>query len=302
MLDPAQLAALAEIHRRGSFDRAAAALGVTQSAVSQRLRLLEERVGTVLIRRGQPCRATPAGLRLIRHHDELALMEQALAQDLPGLAAGGAAGRAATLRLAVNADSLATWVLPALAAIPGLLFDLVIDDQEVSEEWLRRGEVLGAVTAGAGPVQGCDSWPLGALRYRATASPAFAARWFAGGVTGAALMAAPALIYSDKDPLQHRWAAGVAGGAVALAGHRLASSHGFVEACRLGLGWGMNPEALVADDLAAGRLVELVPGRPLDVGLHWQAARIAGAALAPVTRAVRAGAAAVLVRPQDARQ
>jgi LysR family transcriptional regulator (chromosome initiation inhibitor) len=97
MLDPAQLTALAAVHRRGSFELAAADLRVTPSAISQRLKALEERIGTLLIRRGTPCTATETGLRLIRHHDEVALLEHALAADLPGIAPG-----LATLRIAVN--------------------------------------------------------------------------------------------------------------------------------------------------------------------------------------------------------
>ncbi len=103
MLDPAQLAALAAVHRRGSFDLAASDLHVTPSAISQRIKALEEAIGTLLVRRGQPCSATNTGLRLIRHHDEVALLERTLAQDLPALAPGQT-----TLRIAVNADSLAT--------------------------------------------------------------------------------------------------------------------------------------------------------------------------------------------------
>lgn len=296
MLDPAQLAALSAVHRRGSFDLAAASLNVTPSAVSQRIRALEESVGTLLIRRGQPCAATPAGLRLIRHHDEVALLESRLAADLPGVAPARA-----TLRLAVNADSLATWVLPALAeasqALPTALFDLVIDDQDVSADWLRRGEVVAAITGQPGPVQGCDTLPLGALRYRATASPAFVARWFPGGVTAEALARAPGLSFSDADRLQDRWAARRLGRAQrgAFPVHRIGSSQGFVEACRLGLGWGMNPEALVAADLAAGRLVEMVPETALDVALFWQFTRLVAPALAPVTQALRDAAARALV-------
>ena len=194
MLAPAQLAALAAVHRRGSFDLAAADLHVTPSAVSQRIKALEEVTGTLLIRRGQPCTATPTGLRLIRHHDEIALLETTLGADLPNLTQGPA-----TLRIAVNADSLATWVIPALAATDGFLFDLVIDDQDVSQDWLRRGEVVAAITAHPGPLQGCDTRPLGALRYRATASPAFARRWFANGPTAEALAQASGLIFSRQD-------------------------------------------------------------------------------------------------------
>ncbi|AWD22713.1 LysR family transcriptional regulator ArgP [Fuscovulum blasticum] len=292
MLDPAQLAALAAVHRRGSFDLAAAGLNVTPSAISQRIKALEETTGTLLIRRGQPCTATAAGLRLIRHHDEVALLESRLAQDLPGLTP-----TTATLRLALNADSLATWVLPALAAVPGMLYDLVIDDQDVSQDWLRKGEVVAALTGHPGPVQGCETLPLGALRYRATASPAFAARWFPQGLTADALRQAPSIRFSDADRLQDRWAAQATGTARPgpLPAHRIASSQGFVEAALLGLGWGMNPEALVTAHLAAGRLVDLAPETPLDVPLYWQFTRLVAPALAPLTRAIRDHAARALV-------
>ncbi|KAF0116038.1 MAG: LysR family transcriptional regulator chromosome initiation inhibitor [Rhodobacteraceae bacterium] len=291
MLDPTQLAALAAVHRRGSFDLAARDLHVTPSAISQRIKALEEATGALLIRRGQPCLATATGLRLIRHHDEMALLERTLAQDLPGLAPGPA-----TLRIAVNADSLATWVIPALAATTGFLYDLVIDDQDVSQDWLRRGEVAAAITAHPGPLQGCDTIPLGSLRYRATASPAYVARWFPDGVTPMALSLAPALTFSDKDRLQTDWVAQTLGmQRFAFLTHRIASSQAFVDACLAGLAWGMNPEPLVAPHLASGALVTLGPDAPLDVALHWQFTRLAAPALRPVTDAIRAAARAILV-------
>lgn len=295
MFDPAQLAALAAVHRRGAFDLAAAALGITQSAVSQRLRALEDSVGVLLIRRGSPSVATEAGLRLIRHHDEVALLARQVAEEL----GAGPKGRA-VLRVAVNADSLATWVIPALAAVEGVLFDLVIDDQDCSQDWLRRGEVVAAVTGHPGPLQGCDTLPLGALRYRATASPGFMARWFAGGVTPAAVAEAPALTFSDKDRLQAAWiAAEELETRTGFPSHRLASSQGFVDACLAGLGWGLNPEPLVAGYLMAGRLVELRAGCPLDVPLYWQFARLTAATVLPLTLAMRSAAQQVLRPPSE---
>jgi LysR family transcriptional regulator (chromosome initiation inhibitor) len=286
MLDYTQLAALTAIHRRGSFELAAAALGVTPSAISQRLKALEERMGTRLIRRGQPCRATDPGLHLVRHFEDVALLETALQHGLPNPAAGQT-----TIRIAVNADSLATWVLPALAATEGMLFDLVIDDQDHSQDLLRRGEVAAAITGASDPVQGCDCLPLGLLRYHATASPDFMARWLPDGPTRAALALAPALTFSDKDRLQRDWLRGQTGARAPHPTHRIASSHAFVEAALLGLGWGMNPEPLVANHLASGTLLELAPGTPLDVPLYWQFARLTAPALAPLTKAIRAQAA-----------
>lgn len=290
MLDPAQLAALATVHRRGAFDLAAAELHVTPSAISQRIKALEETTGTLLIRRGQPCKATDTGLRLIRHHDEIALLERTLAHDLPGLAPGPA-----TLRIAVNADSLATWVIPALAATEGFLFDLVIDDQDVSQDWLRRGEVMAAITSHPGPLQGCDTIALGALRYRAMASPAYVARWFPASVTTDALLSAPTLTFSDQDQLQIRWAEARGMDRPVLKTHRIASSQAFVDACVAGLAWGMNPEPLVASQLTAGTLVELLPDTPLDVPLYWQFTRLSAPAIRPLTEAICHAAGRVLV-------
>jgi LysR family transcriptional regulator (chromosome initiation inhibitor) len=281
MFDPAHLAALAAVHRRGSFDRAAADLHVTPSAISQRIKALEEAAGTLLIRRGQPCEATEAGRRLVRHHDETALLNAALARDL------NRPMGAVPLRIAVNADSLATWVIPALAAVPGFLYDVIVDDQEFSQDLLKSGEVSGAITSRSGPLQGCDLVPLGTLRYCANASPAFVAQWFAQGLTADTLARAPALRFDDKDRLQADWAAGF-GQVPVLPAHRLASSHGFVDACLAGLGWGMNPQALVADHIAAGRLIDLGP--PLDVPLYWQFTRLTAPAIAPLTRALQQAA------------
>jgi LysR family transcriptional regulator, chromosome initiation inhibitor len=287
MFDYAQLAALAAVHRRGSFDLAAGSLGVTPSAISQRIKALEDRMGVLLIIRGQPCTATAAGLRLIQHHDQVRLLEQGLGDDLP-------AGPAATLRVAVNADSLATWVIPALATTTGFLFDLVIADQDIAQDWLRRGEVLAAITSAPGPLQGCETIPLGALRYRATATLAFVAQWFPQGVTRQALATAPTLQFSQSDRLQAQWAKQETGFAGPMPTHHIASSEGFVAACLAGLAWSLNPEALIAPHLAAGTLVELIPDAAFDVPLHWQFTRLTAAAIAPLTAAIRAAARAHL--------
>ncbi len=297
MLDYALLDALACVVRTGSFERAARQIGVTASAVSQRVKLLEEKVGSVLVVRGQPCRATQAGLRLARHAEEVALLEHALTREMAVAALGG---RSPTIRVAVNADSLATWFVPAMAAVSDCLFDLVLDDQEHSAEWLRRGEVRAAVSGSDAPVQGCDCRPLGRLRYIATASPDFIHRWFSTGVTAAALARAPSLTFNAKDMLQARWiAANVADGIVPPT-HWLPSSQAFVDAAIAGLGWGLNPHALVAEALAAGKLVALRPDSPYDVPLYWHWSRSVAPALQPLNRAV-AGVAATMLLPPAAR-
>lgn len=173
MLDYAALAALAEVIRRGSFDAAAAALHVTPSAISQRIRALEDRMGAVLVDRGPPVMGTETGNRLAAHLDQVRLLEVTLQ---------GPHSAPPILRVAVNADSLASWVMPAFTSAPGLI-DLIIDDQDHALDLLRSGQVIGAITSDSRAVTGCDSIPLGTMRYRATASPGLAARYFAKGLT-----------------------------------------------------------------------------------------------------------------------
>jgi LysR family transcriptional regulator (chromosome initiation inhibitor) len=296
MLDYAALSALAAVVREGSFERAARALHVTPSAISQRIRGLEERVGSALVVRGQPCLATEAGRRLCQHVDQVRLLEQELQATLPVLAPEGQAR--VRLPVAVNADSLATWAGPVLATFGAdnpVLLEVAVDDQDHTSEWLRSGAVLAAVTASARPAAGCNSRPLGAMRYRAAASPAFVARHFPAGVGAASLAAAPSLVFNTKDELQARWAQRLCHRPVELPRHTLPSSQAFVTATLAGMGWGLNPEALIERELAQGRLVELVPDTPLDVALYWQHARAASGLLDRLTGAVLAAAAAALL-------
>lgn len=280
-LDPAQLAALTAILRFGSFEAAARALAVTPSAISQRLKALEEKVGATLVLRAQPCTATPLGARLAKHAQDVALLE---AQAL-GLSES-AAHPQRLLSLAVPADSLATWLIPALAAVDGLMFDLRIDDQDNTEEWLRNGSVSAAVTAKARAAPGCDVHVLGHHRYIATASPAFMQRHFPDGVTADALGNAPMLTYSQKDQLQNRWIAENFNEIVHPPSHMVPSTHGFVDAALLGLGWGMNPHSLVEKHLTSGQLIPLIINKPFDVALYWQVARVMVTALTPLTKSI----------------
>lgn len=281
-LDPIHLAALSAILRLGSFDAAAGALGVTPSAVSQRLKALEEQVGATLIHRSQPCRATGLGARLAKHAEDVALLEaQALGQTQTPRP---------RLSLAVPADALATWMMPALAAVPDLLFDVVIDDQDTADDWLRRGAVSAAITGNDRAAPGCDLLPLGAMRYVATASPQFMRTHFAAGVNASTLAQAPMMVFNSKDQLQSRWINQITGKRLHPPGHHLPSTHGFVDAALCGMGWGMNPEPLVREHLAHGSLIALAKGATLDVPLYWQCARVMAPALAPLTRAVESAA------------
>jgi len=296
MLDYAALNALAAVVREGSFERAARALHVTPSAVSQRIKQLEERTGGALLVRGQPCVATEAGLQLCRHVERVGMLEHELRDAMPvlGMGSGEAGDERLTVRVAVNADSLATWFIAAAAAFTAqartVLLDLTVDDQDHTAERLRSGAVLAAVTALAKPVAGCNSEALGTVHYVAAASPAFVRDHFAKGVGARTLANAPSLVFDRKDRLQARWVRRICHRNVETPRHWVPSPTAFVEAACAGMGWGMHPASMVAGAIREGRLVELVPGSTLPVPLYWQQARAAPRLLEKLGAAVRAAA------------
>ncbi|TCQ28776.1 LysR family transcriptional regulator ArgP [Rhizobium sp. PP-CC-3G-465] len=299
-LDYISLRAVSAVVQTGSFEKAARLLNVTPSAISQRVKALEERLGTALIIRGAPCVATEKGAWLCRHMETVGMLESELFSHLPTLADPLSPSARVTLHIATNADSLATWFLTAASAFsrdaPHLL-NIAVDDQDHTAEWLQQGRVLAAVTSLEAPISGCRRTPLGALRYRATASADFVERYFDGGMTPSAFAQAPALTFNQKDRLQSRWLRQALGEDPVCPTHWLPSTQSFVEASLSGMGWGMNPEILVAEHLASGRLVELIPDRPLDVPLFWQINRLAADQLTTLTRAVVDTARGVLHAP-----
>jgi LysR family transcriptional regulator (chromosome initiation inhibitor) len=302
-VESGQLAALLAVLREGSFERAARVLHVTPSAVSQRIKLLEERLGAVLVVRSTPCQPTPRGRAVYKHAQQLEVLERELLGSLP--AAGAEDGTEVALSIAANADSLATWLVPALVEVgqqAGVRVEVVVDDQDHTAEWLRSGRVLGAVTAEARPVQGCRVQPLGVMRYRATASPRFVRRHFGKSrvIRPADLRRAPSLAFDRKDELQERFIRQVLGGGPGeLRAHFVPSPTAYIEASLLGLGWGLNPEALTQAHLEAGRLVELVPRKWLDVPLYWQQWSLTSRTLDALAAALRAQASQRL-RPSPA--
>jgi LysR family transcriptional regulator (chromosome initiation inhibitor) len=265
---PSDLArTLAAVVDEGTLDAAARRLHITPSAVSQRLRALEDQLGRVVLVRSKPVRTTAAGDAVVRLARQIALLEH------DTLAAIGAEGGAvASVPLAVNADSLATWFLPPLQRVAErrpVVFDLHRDDQDFTAGLLESGVVMAAVTSREAPVAGCRVRSLGVLRYEAVASAGFAARWFPEGVDTAALAAAPVVDFDRRDDLQTQW---LAARGVPVGGpprHRVPASQDFASAVSLGLGWGLLPDFQSAGGLADGTL-ERLGGDPVDVPLYWQ--------------------------------
>lgn len=292
------LSTLTAIVAEGSFEGAAAKLHLTPSAVSQRIKAMEQRVGSVLLRRSRPVELTAAGTTLLRVARQVERLADDAAKEL-GLGPQGGA----VLPIVVNADSLATWFVPALARAAhetGARFEVIRADETHSTERLRSGEAVAALTSRSETVPGCTSTRIGTDRYRAVASPSFLAEHFSNGLTAAALATAPMLDFDRMDRFQQRFIRRITRARIAPPRHFIPSSNEFALAIELGMGWGMLPELQCREAISSGRLVELRPGSSIDLPIYWQRWRFPSPPIDELSRIVTE-AAALALNHQSAR-
>ncbi|MFI1839213.1 LysR family transcriptional regulator ArgP [Streptomyces olivaceoviridis] len=287
-----QVRTLLAVVDEGTFDAAAAALHVTPSAVSQRVKALEQRTGRVLLKRTKPVRPTESGAVLVRFARQLARLER----DAWGELGLNGTGEPTRVSVAVNADSLATWFLPALTRVAGLCYELHREDEDHTAALLREGLVMAAVTSSPDPVPGCTVRPLGRMRYLPVAAPEFTAAHLDGRPLPEALSRAPVVVFDRKDDFQDAFARRHGRASAGPFRHHVPTSEGFLDAVAAGLGWGMVPEVQAGPLLDRGRLVVLAPGEWMDVTLYWQQWKLDSPALASLAEAVTTTASQTLRR------
>lgn len=301
--DSDALECLAAIVEEGGFERAALRLSVTQSAVSQRLRALEAQVGTVLLVRSRPIKPTLAGRLLIKHAMQMRLLRADLETDLQDLTPGtGAMREEDRISIAINADSIATWALPALGQMvsEGLPLEIITDDQDFTHEWLREGQVLGCVTTLKQALRGCKVLPLGVMHYVAIASPAFAKTYCPQGLTPHNFRSIPFIAFNRKDDMQTEFVSRACGlRRVALSQRFVPSVEGQVQAALAGWGACVLPELKVAPLLASGDLVDLAPSVTLPVNLYWHCWNLDSVVIDRLTAALSSAAAVSLKTQQS---
>lgn len=267
MIDYPLLQALAAVITEKGFEKASKKLFITQSAVSRRIRQLESTLGEPVLVRSQPPKLTLTGQRLLNHLQQVMQLEVSL--GMANIAVDSAYDKPLTVRLATNADSLATWLPEALAvpesAMAGKLkFELVVEDQSVTLNRMKAGEVMICISSHPEPVNGGSVDALGALPYKAVASPAFVERH---GLD-ADLSELPCLVFDENDTLQHEFLEDFNYGKPKYI-HSCPSSEGFKQMIVAGLGYGLLPELQIGNSLENGELVDLKPNYVINSSLFW---------------------------------
>ncbi len=294
------LEALSAVVKEGSFEGAAKYLSVTQSAVSQRIKQLEANIGAVLVLRERPCKPTEFGSHLCRHIERIHLLEHDLMLSLRN-DVKDRVNSSVTVRIAVNADSLATWFGPAVTRSvkeANILLDILVEDQENTAERLRTGEALAAVTVDQKPLNGFKNTPIGTLEYVTVCNPKFYDQYFSAGLYPTAVSNAPCITYDRKDLLPRIWASSIFGMQISLNPIWVPSFSGYMNCCCTGAGWGLMPRGSVRPYIEDGTLVEVKPNTEIDVPLFWQHSANPGGTMEALTEIVLSEARNWLARNQ----
>ena len=296
MLDYALLNALSAVVRCGSFDGAAALLKITPSAVSQRISSLERKLGVMLVKRSKPCAATSTGARLCAHAEQVRALEANLEDALSG-AETIALASPVSVSLSLDETLAGSWLVRALSAFCAQQHVLLrfVREDDVTDDCLRAGTVQALLSTADKSRPTCTTERIGTLTHVAVASNRVIERHFSAGVSKRALTRVACLASPRTALLATRWVRTVTRATAEVPMHVMLTGDDVRAACLADMGWALCPAPAVTDDIRAGRLVHLLPGHTLDVGVYWLMPAHAGAqaaALGEVLRCSMAHAAA----------
>ncbi len=293
-LDYKGIEALDAVLAAGSFERAAMMLFISQSAVSQRIKQLEKFVAQPVLIREQPPRPTEIGKKLMGLYRRVKLMESELLPDLMN----EALDKPLNVSIATNADSLATWLLPALEPVMKrrhVEVSIQVDGEARTIEKVRSGEVSGAIGSGAHPVSGCLADYLGRMDYVCVASPEFYQRHFADGVNQHTLAKAPSVSYNQYDDLHQQFLSQFFGLSIqGTVRHQVASAEAFVKLAQSGVAYCLIPKLQILTELERGELINVTPKCYLSCHIYWHHWQAESGILKEISQAIIDYARAVL--------
>jgi len=285
-LDYRWIEALEAVVSYGNFERAAEALFVSQSAVSQRVKQLEKFLAQPVLVREQPPKPTPVGQKLLALYQQVQLLETEFIPELDG----NRVGKVQRAAIATNADSLATWLLPALAPVMKsreVELSLAVHGEGRTLDKLKNGEVIGALSMEPKAMVGCEANYLGRMDYVCVASPEFAASYFPNGVDREALLDAPAVSFDQYDQLHRDFLKqhfNISSDAVTH--HHVASSEAFVNLALMGCAYCLIPKLQIERELASGELVDLMPNFFMSFRIYWHHWQLETQLLSEITQAI----------------
>lgn len=274
------------IIKEGGVGKAATKLDISQSAVSQRIKVFERSLGELVLMRTVPPRPTALGQKLLTLLHHVSLIEHDLL---------GKKGEIIEIPISINMDSLAIWFLSVIKDFlenPLIKFNISVDNENKTLNSLLNGEVVGAISSQSKPIIGGKCDYIGSLDYVLAASPAFAQRYFPRGVTKEALLKAPIISFNkneDSHQIFLQQFFGIAEGN--LLSHVVPSSEAYVQLVLENVACCMIPKQQIALELANNRIINLVPELLQRKKLYWHRYELKSTIMDRLTEAILSNAA-----------
>ncbi len=268
MFEYRQLEAMAAVIEAKGFEQGAIRLRITQSAISQRIKLLEESVGTPVLVRASPPELTALGKLLMNHYQKVCLLEDELQQMIHP----DHAKKWGPLPIAINRDSLALWFMDAVGDFlkqNNVILQLVAEDQEQTYHHLKSGRVFACVSTRKEPLQGCKVNWLGSMNFYLVASPSFCKQWFSDGVTVDSLLQAPAVIFDERDHMLDDFMYENFAILDMPATHQMPALAEYEKFIVDGYAYGLLATVQVEDRLEKTTLFNICPGNAMKLDLYW---------------------------------
>lgn len=274
MLDYQAIAALAAVIETQGFQSAASRLFITQSAVSQRIKHLEQYYGEPVMVRTLPYRPTELGLTLLGHFKRVSLLEDALQVSLTAEAA------APRISISISRDSMETWfttVIKQLHEIMPMTIEMIADDQDRTLQYLQKGLVSACASTSSKAISGCKAEFIGYFDYALVATPQFKKQYFKSGeVTKKELLTAPTLLFDQNDKLHHAYLKKFFNMEDVNLNHChvVPSVAGFKQFALSGYAYVLIPCIDISDELKQKKLVNLCPDKVWQMPVYWHSFEI----------------------------
>lgn len=266
MIDYRGIEALYTVQKLQNFELAAKKLFITQSAVSQRIKGLEDYYGEPVLIRTLPYRPTKLGRQLIAHYKKISLLEEELDEELRAIKV------TPVISIAINRDSLETWFLDVIEGevFRDVILDIIADDQELTLNYLKNGTVSACLSTSENEILGGKAAFLGNMQYVLVASPDFVKRYFSSKDPVKNLQNAPALKFDQNDYLHERYLEKYFSiNGTELKYNVVPSVKGFKKFALLGYGYALIPKIDILQELKQKKLIQLFPDKTWNIPLYW---------------------------------
>lgn len=268
MLDYPAIAALVAVIETQGFQSAADKLFITQSAVSQRIKSLENYYGEPVLIRSLPYQPTKLGLMLLGHYKRITILEDSLQENIT------TQNYIPTISIAISRDSLETWFVPVIKEIktlPSIKLEIIADDQELTLSYLQRGLVSACASTIHKQLSGCKAKFMGYFNYVLVSSPEFKKKYFPKNKSiEDNLLKAPTVIFDNKDKLHEEYLKYYFNFKdLNIEYHVIPSVKGFRLFVESGYACALIPELDILTELTQKKVVKIFPDKPWKMPMYW---------------------------------